>query len=220
MSELWRLPNLLSLSRIAITPVIGYFLWKGDDTSTLICAILLIVAGVTDSLDGMLARRMGLVSNLGKTLDPLADKAMAAALLVLLVLFRDLPLWLAAIIVGRDLLILVGGLVLLRGKKVTVSSNITGKYTFTAIAALLGSYVIRFDWGITVLTPITVALIALSTVLYARVFIKVKCGEGVPTFEDRPSYRYARLAALAGFSLLYLWELVRWLVYASRSFSG
>ncbi len=193
--ELLHIPNLLSLSRVALTPAIGYFLWKGDNQSTVICAALLVVAGITDGLDGYLARRLGQISDMGKVLDPTADKVMAAVLVVLLILYRDFPIWLAVVIVGRDLLILIAGIVLLRGKKVVVGSNLTGKYAFSAIAVLLGSYVIRFKFGIATAPWIVVALIAFSIVLYARVFLRIRRGEEAPVFIDRPLYRILRTAA-------------------------
>ena len=209
--ELLLPPNLLSLSRIAMTPVIGYFLWKDDPTSTLICVLILILAGITDGLDGFLARRMNLITDLGKTLDPLADKLMAAALIILLVFFRDLPVWLAAVIVGRDVLIVLAGLLLLRGRRIVPGSNLTGKYTFTAIAILLGSYIIRFDFGIQLALPVTLALIALSTFFYARIFLRLRRGEAPPQFEDRPLYRSLRFAASLIFLAVFFYKLFGWM---------
>ena len=92
-----QIPNLVSLSRIAMVPFLGYYLARGDDRSTLICAILMIVAGITDGLDGYLARRLGQISKLGIALDPVADKIFAGALVLLLIFYRDFPIWLAAV---------------------------------------------------------------------------------------------------------------------------
>lgn len=193
VSEILRLPNLLSLSRILLAPFIGYFLWKGDDLSTLICIVLLIVAGITDVFDGYLARRLNQVSRLGMVLDPLADKILAAVLIVMLILFRGLPLWLAVVIVGRDLLIVAGGMVLLKGNDIVVPSNLTGKYTFAATAFLLGSYIIRFDFGITLMTYVTVTLIAVSTSIYARCFVLLKKGVSPAPFAERLVYKTIRV---------------------------
>lgn len=209
--ELLKIPNLLSLSRVALTPVVGYFLARGDSQSTVICIVLLAIAGITDGLDGLLARRMNLTSDLGRLLDPLADKLMAAALIVLLVFYRDFPVWLGAVIIGRDVVIVLAGSLLLGGKKIVLGSNITGKYTFTAIAVLLGSYVIRFPFGIAVTTWLTVGLVALSTVFYARVFLAVKKGEAPPAFHDRPLYAGLRIGGLLLFIGVFLYELFLWL---------
>lgn len=206
--------NLLSLSRVFLTPVVGYFLWRGDLLSTHICAGLLIVAGITDGLDGYVARRLGQVTKLGKTLDPLADKLMAAFLIVLLILFRDFPWWLAGVVVGRDLLILVAGLALMRGEKVVVSSNYAGKYAFTAIVFLIGSYIYRWPLGITVLTWMTIILVVISTMLYARMFLRLRRGIPMAEVRDKPLWRVLRLVFNGSFLVVYFYgffNFMEWL---------
>ena len=202
-----QIPNLVSLSRVALTPFVGYYLAQGDSRSTLICAILLIVAGITDGLDGYLARRMGQVSRLGIALDPIADKVFAGVLVILLILYREFPIWLAAAIIGRDLLIMVAGLVLLRGRKVDLPSNITGKYAFGVMAFLLGSYVIRFQFGIWMTTLATVILLVLSTIIYARVFVLIKSGQTAPAPKDRPVYKVLRIGGTLVLLVIYLYKL-------------
>lgn len=192
-SEILQPANLLSLSRVLLIPFIGYYLWRGDNQATLICALLLIVAGITDGLDGYVARRLNQVSRLGIVLDPVADKILAVALVVMLIFFRDFPFWLAVVIVGRDLLILAAGIVLLKGSNIVVPSNLTGKYTFAAITFLLGSYIIRFNFGATLMTYVTVILLAASTIIYARTFVLLKRAASPAPFEDRPLYRNTRV---------------------------
>lgn len=193
MKDLLQIPNLVSLSRILLAPLVGYFLWKNDDRSTLICLSLLVLAGVSDGLDGYLARRLKKVSPLGIVLDPVADKIFAGLLIVFLVLFRGLPVWLASVVVGRDLLILAGGTVLLKKKHLPVPSNLTGKYTFTVIIFLLGSYIIGFPFGITLYTYLTVIMTAASIIIYGRVFRFVRNGHPAPKFVDRPVFKTSRI---------------------------
>jgi CDP-diacylglycerol--glycerol-3-phosphate 3-phosphatidyltransferase/cardiolipin synthase len=103
----YTLPNLLTLFRIALVPVfLGLFFapvsWAREG-----CAALFALAAITDWLDGYLARRMGLVSPIGAFLDPVADKLMVAAALVLLVQADPTP-WLAipaVVIIGREITI-------------------------------------------------------------------------------------------------------------------
>jgi len=193
----------MSLSRVFLTPLVGYFLWKGDIQSTHICALLLIVAGLTDGLDGYLARRLGQVSELGKTLDPLADKLMATSLIIMLIFFRDFPIWLAGIVVGRDIIILLAGLILFRGKKLVVPSNLAGKYAFTSIAFLIGSYIYRFPVGIYITTSLTLFLTGLSSFLYARVFLRLKRGNQLPISRDRPIWKTLRIVFNISFLAVY-----------------
>lgn len=101
----YNLPNLLTLFRIALVPVfVGLFFmplsWAREG-----CAVLFALAAVTDWLDGYFARRLGLVSPIGAFLDPVADKLMVAAALVLLVQADPTP-WLAipaVVIIGREI---------------------------------------------------------------------------------------------------------------------
>jgi cardiolipin synthase len=205
--ELFRLANLLSLSRILLAPFIGYFLWKGDSRSTLICVGLLTFAGITDFFDGWLARRLNQVSRLGMVLDPVADKVLAVVLVVMLIFFRGLPLWLAAVIVGRDLLIVVAGAVLLRGNDIVFPSNVTGKYTFVSIVVLLASFIIRYEFGIMLMTYVAVSLIIISTFIYAKSFILARKGFSPTLGVDRPMHKIARVAIAIAVSALYCYKL-------------
>ncbi len=203
---LW-LPNLLSLSRIAITPFIGYYLWRGDNQATLISIILLVVAGITDLIDGYIARRSNQVSHLGMILDPLADKILAATLVVLLIFFRDFPIWLAGVIVARDLVIAAAGMILLRGSYVVIPSNQTGKHAFAAIAFLLASYIMRFDFGAMLMTYVAVILIAASTVLYTREYVFVRRGMPRRSHVDRPVHKIIRAIITVAILAVYFYRL-------------
>ena len=207
MKELLQIPNLVSLSRIFLTPLVGYFLAQDGGNATLVCIILLIIAGITDGLDGWLARKLNKITPLGVALDPIADKIFAGILVILLVLFRDMPVWLAAVILGRDLLILLAGMIILRDRKITVPSNLTGKYAFTAIVVLLASYVLRFEFGLRVYTPLALLFILLSLINYARVFLYVRRGQPAPVFRDNRYYRTARIGLVLAFTVVTLYKL-------------
>ena len=110
-ARVWTLPNILSFARLAGVPI---FLWlvlgpKADGLAVLV----LLLAGFTDWLDGQLARRLGQVSQLGKLLDPFADRLYILAVLVGLALRDVIPVWFAVLIPLRDVL-LAGLLVVLR----------------------------------------------------------------------------------------------------------
>lgn len=200
------LPNLLSLSRILLTPLVGLALADNSPRGTVACILLFVVAAVTDWLDGFTARRRNQITPLGIALDPVADKIFAGVIVLLLIPYRDLPLWIAALILGRDLVILLAGAVLLRGRTITLPSNLTGKYTFAAIAVLLASYVVRFEFGIMLFTWLTVLFSALSLLNYALTFLTVRQGRPVPVFRDRPALHYARIAATLAISAIYLYR--------------
>src|SRR3972149_1435510 len=102
-------PNLVSIARLALIPFICIGLFREDPLSVVFTALLMTAAGLSDFLDGFLARRFRQVSELGKILDPVSDKLLIAPAVVLLAFTRDFPFWLAVLIIGRDLAILLAG---------------------------------------------------------------------------------------------------------------
>lgn len=97
------LPNALSLLRILLAPAVGFFLFRDQPGAAL---PLLAAAALSDALDGWLARRLDAATPLGASLDPVADKLLAAAVFVGLAGSGRLPWWLVALVLGRDVLIL------------------------------------------------------------------------------------------------------------------
>lgn len=103
-----QLPNVLTLVRILLVAPIAWAIWSADYRLAL---LLLIVAGVSDLLDGELARRFNWQSEFGATIDPVADKLLVFVLAVLLTVKGHVPLLLALIVVLRDVVILIGAAV-------------------------------------------------------------------------------------------------------------
>ena len=96
------LPNMLSWARLAAMPLTVWCILNNQlDTAF----IIFVAAGVTDALDGFLARRLDLVSDFGRVIDPVADKALLVATYVALAYSGYLPMWLAILVVGRDIAI-------------------------------------------------------------------------------------------------------------------
>ncbi|MFO7689894.1 MAG: CDP-alcohol phosphatidyltransferase family protein [Cryobacterium sp.] len=108
-SRVWTVPNVLSFLRLLLVPVFLYLLVDGQDVAAL---IVLVVASASDFLDGVIARRFNQITRLGQLLDPAADRLYIFAALIGLA-FRDLvPWWVVALVVGRDLFLLLLGVVL------------------------------------------------------------------------------------------------------------
>ena len=103
--ELLNLPNMLTLGRIAAIPFVMLFIWRGEPESCVFAGWLYSAATITDFLDGWLARKQGLVTVMGKFLDPLADKLIVMAMLVLLVALHRIPAWLVVVILAREMTI-------------------------------------------------------------------------------------------------------------------
>lgn len=98
-------PNLLTFLRILMIPAVLVFLERGSPKDCFWAAIIYSLAAITDMLDGWLARRQGLVSVLGKFLDPLADKLIVAAVLVWLVSMGRIPAWIVVVLLSREITI-------------------------------------------------------------------------------------------------------------------
>ena len=129
-SELFTLPNVLSLSRILLTPVFVVLMVQKKPWAAF---IVFLAAGATDALDGFTARWLRLKSTLGLWLDPIGDKILLTSAFVVLTLPalaqpNTLPLWLTALCVGRDVAIALGALIIiaLRGKR-TFKPVLAGK---------------------------------------------------------------------------------------------
>lgn len=97
------LPNLLTLARVFMIPIVLYFLSRGTPRDCLYASLVYGLAAITDALDGWLARRQGLVSVLGKFLDPLADKLIVASTLVWLVGMGRIAPWAVALLIMREI---------------------------------------------------------------------------------------------------------------------
>ena len=113
--RVFTLPNALSLARLFMVPIVVVSLLAHADG---LAAALFVLAAVTDFLDGKLARRSG-PTRLGRILDPVADRLMLSSVAVVLAVRGLLPAWAVAILVGRDLATLVGGIVV--GSKIRVN---------------------------------------------------------------------------------------------------
>lgn len=209
--DFFKIPNLISVGRLLFLIPAGWYIAQPNPEAKFWALLFLFIAAVSDYLDGFFARRLNQQTELGLLLDPLADKIMAATLVVLLLLFRDLPLWLAAVIIGRDLLIALGGLAMKSKITEPPKSNLTGKYCFAAIAVLLLSYVIEFDFGIRLITPFVVVFSILSLIQYGRLFFFAFRDQPLPHFRDRPGYRLARIITTWTVSVVFLYRFFHWL---------
>jgi len=102
-NDIWNIPNLLTFFRIALIPVLVLLLLSPSELLSILSVVVFSIASITDWLDGYLARKMNIVTNLGKFLDPIADKLLIAAALVMLVGLGRIPAWMVVMIIGREI---------------------------------------------------------------------------------------------------------------------
>src|SRR5947209_9462588 len=96
------IPNLITLARILLVPVLVWAIAAGE---MLAAFIFFVAAGISDAVDGFLAKRFGMTTELGAYLDPLADKAMLVSIYVALGIAEAVPRWLVILVVSRDIMI-------------------------------------------------------------------------------------------------------------------
>jgi CDP-diacylglycerol--glycerol-3-phosphate 3-phosphatidyltransferase len=143
-----QLPNALTILRLALIPVFVALMLGSEDGYSWPAAIVFATAGATDQIDGWLARRWHVESQFGKVADPLADRLMIDAAVILLWLENRLPLAALAVVLARDLL-LVGGYKLVVNRGYDFEVNLLGKAaTWLLYAALALTMVTRegTDW--------------------------------------------------------------------------
>lgn len=121
------IPNILSIIRLLMAPVFVAVYFSGRENSTVMAAIVYIVASLTDILDGMIARRFNMTSELGKILDPLGDKVMTFTVLICITVGGIIPVCVVLIFAIKEILMGLGGFLLHRRIMSIPGSNILGK---------------------------------------------------------------------------------------------
>ncbi len=179
MFSVLNLPNFITLLRIGAIPVFLILLVDERYTEAL---IVFILAGITDSLDGLLARWLDARTTLGAFIDPLADKLLLVSSFVILAFLGDISRWLAVLVIMRDVIILIGYSVLffVTGHAIEVRPTLIGKAsTFFQLLTVI------------------MALVALHNAAWQ-----------IPLLRDTSELLAGATVTISGFQ--YLWRAFRW----------
>ncbi len=134
------IPNILTMLRFVLIPFILYFF---SIDNYILTFVFLTLSGITDVLDGFIARKFNFITDFGKLIDPLADKATQLLTLAALVLKNIIPLWILGLLVLKEF-IMIAGASFLYGKELVVSSKWYGKLATVLIyVAIVCSLVIK-----------------------------------------------------------------------------
>ena len=159
------IPNLITLGRILLVPIVVWAIVSGQMR---IAFILFVVAGVSDGIDGFLAKRFQMKSELGAYLDPLADKALIVSIYISLGIATALPIFLVILAVSRDIMIVSAFLLsLLVGKPMPIRPLIVSKAN-TAAQIVLAVLVLAeqaFSFNVALASQLMIALVAILTLL-------------------------------------------------------
>jgi cardiolipin synthase len=165
------IPNLITLARILLVPVVVWAIASGQMFSAF---VLFLIAGISDAVDGFLAKHFGMASTIGAYLDPLADKALIVSIYVTLGIVGTIPLWLVILVASRDIMIVAAVMLSwLVGKPVRVKPLLVSKLNTVAqilfACLVLASRGLRFD-AEPVLT-LVMALVAVLTLLSVGFYV-------------------------------------------------
>ena len=178
-SNVWTVPNVLTIIRMILIPVFVVLFFRGHKMAAL---CVFCSASLTDMLDGYLARKLNQITDFGKLFDPLADKLMVLTAMVCQTFWGPLPLIAVLIVAAKELVMVLGGVFML-SRDVVVYSNYFGK---SAQVGFIASLILSFFheqflagnvvlWGMTpdiLLLWITVALAIVAMAVYAAGAVK------------------------------------------------
>ena len=180
--NVFTIPNVLSLIRILLVPVIVWVYFdKNIANHYLIALVLVFLSAITDVLDGIIARKFNLITDLGKILDPIADKL--TQFVVVFCLACDYPLMIvvAVIIFAKEILMLIGAVLFVKQGNETPYARWWGKLTTvvlytTMLLFILSSFLdaVLPDWVSVTAISLCIACLVFSFLNYAMVFIEAK----------------------------------------------
>jgi cardiolipin synthase (CMP-forming) len=170
------IPNLITLGRILLVPVMVWAITAGEMR---IAFVLFLAAGISDAVDGFLAKRFGMATELGAYLDPLADKAMLVSIYIALGITEAVPRWLVILVVSRDIMI-VSAVILswLVDKPVPLKPLTVSKLNTVAQIVLalvvMATLAFNFDayFAVLALMALVTALTLLSIAFYVAEWVR------------------------------------------------
>ncbi len=166
-AKFFTIPNILSLCRIALVPLI-VVLYLSDELRYL-AGIVLIISAATDVIDGIIARKFNMTTDIGKVLDPFADKLTQATTLICLIVRFPLMILPFLLTVIKECFMAISGLIVVKKKGVVMGANWHGKAATVILYAAMTLHVFWFDMPEAmsdILIYFSAAFIALSFVLY------------------------------------------------------
>jgi CDP-diacylglycerol--glycerol-3-phosphate 3-phosphatidyltransferase len=166
--NVWTLSNFLSVSRVLLLPLIYLSLFHKTARGDQLAFGLLCLAALTDLLDGWIARLRHTISSFGKIIDPVADKICMVSVVIFLIILRGFPLWLFALILSRDVIIMLISALLIRNYKIVFPSNLWGKLYSFSLVLLIAAFTLQFEQKIIFQLEILVAgLLFVSSLNYS-----------------------------------------------------
>lgn len=159
-------PNILTVIRLFMAPLFIWAYYYNYPQNTVLALSIYLTAGITDMVDGYIARKYNCQSIFGRVLDPLADKLMTVCAFACLYLTDVIPSYLLFGYVAKELLMLVGAAIIFRHNKVVVKSSWYGKSATFVLAAAIALFII-FGSNMAYLTKTVISLVVLAYIIFA-----------------------------------------------------
>jgi cardiolipin synthase len=137
------IPNALTIIRFLLIPGFVYFFFSPMEYGIRIAIVIFVIAGLTDILDGYIARRYNLITRLGIVLDPLADKLMLLTVLISITLKNQIPFWIIVVVAIKETLLILGAISLFNDHDIVVPANRFGK--ISTIAFYIAILAVAFE---------------------------------------------------------------------------
>ncbi|MBR6653975.1 MAG: CDP-alcohol phosphatidyltransferase family protein [Oscillospiraceae bacterium] len=170
------IPNILSVIRICLVPVFILVYFGDSPNSNIGAAIVYAVASITDVLDGRIARKYNITTNLGRILDPLGDKLMTMAVIVCITIDRVIPVWAVIVFLIKECMMGLGGMFLYNKFEEMPPSNFFGKCStivFFAVCVILMLFRSISHTGALVMISFALAVMLLAFASYAVRFVRM-----------------------------------------------
>ncbi|MBE7023837.1 MAG: CDP-alcohol phosphatidyltransferase family protein [Ruminococcaceae bacterium] len=165
------LPNILTTVRLIIIPLFAYSVLCGDNL--VLSAVLFLFSGITDIVDGWIARRFNMITDVGKVYDPLVDKLMQITAVICLAVIDVIPVWVILVVIVKELTMIVMGCILY-AKKMVVHSNWYGKAAtvfFYAVIVILISFPEIGETAKNTLLGVLIGVLILAAIGYLGKFL-------------------------------------------------
>ncbi len=195
LKEFWNLPNMLTVGRMAAIPIFVWFTYDADPLASVWATLIFAVACITDVVDGYLARRWNIVTVVGKFMDPLADKLIVMAALVMMVRLGRVGAWVVIVLLAREFII-TGLRQIAASEGMVIAAGQEGKWkTSLQVAGLVGLLIhykhplelgfatYEVDWNTVgvVLVMLSMILSVWSAAVYFRAFLAMLAKRETPT---------------------------------------
>ena len=169
-------PNILTIIRFFLIPILFYFALNDN---YIVAVIVLILSGITDVLDGYIARKFNFITDFGTLLDPLADKLTQISTLLVLVLRGIIDVWILAIVIAKELIMIIGATFLFKKETIAIPSRWYGKtatvlfYVAIFCSMMEKQFNLQYSFAI-YLYYIAIAFTIFALFMYLKVFLELR----------------------------------------------